>query len=42
MPSIVDIARSTVERRALLGVEAPVVVLVSGGADSVALLRRKP
>lgn len=39
MPSIADIARATVERRALFDPEAPVVALVSGGADSVAMLR---
>jgi tRNA(Ile)-lysidine synthase len=39
MPSITDIARSTVERRGLFDAEAPVLALVSGGADSVALLR---
>ncbi|HEY5540021.1 MAG TPA: tRNA lysidine(34) synthetase TilS [Coriobacteriia bacterium] len=39
MPSIGDIARATAARRALFDTSAPVLVLVSGGADSVALLR---
>lgn len=39
MPSIADIASQTVARRALLPADAPVLAMVSGGADSVALLR---
>jgi tRNA(Ile)-lysidine synthase len=39
MPSVVDIARSTAERRGLFDAGGPVLALVSGGADSVALLR---
>jgi tRNA(Ile)-lysidine synthase len=39
MPSIADIARATAARRNLLPAAAPVLALVSGGADSVALLR---
>ncbi|MDR3687147.1 MAG: tRNA lysidine(34) synthetase TilS [Coriobacteriia bacterium] len=39
MPSISDIARATTERRALLDPAAPVLAMVSGGADSVTLLR---
>ena len=39
MPTIADTARATIARHDLLPVGAPVLVLVSGGADSVALLR---
>ena len=39
MTSLPDIARATVRARDLLPAEAPVLALVSGGADSVALLR---
>ena len=39
MPSITDIARATTERRVLLDSTAPVLAMVSGGADSVTLLR---
>ena len=39
MPTIPDIARLTVEHHAMFAPEAPIVALVSGGADSVALLR---
>ena len=39
MPSIRDIARATTERRALIDPTAPVLAMVSGGADSVTLLR---
>jgi len=39
MPNIADIARATCERHDLLPAGAPVLALVSGGADSVALLR---
>jgi tRNA(Ile)-lysidine synthase len=39
MPSITDTARATAKRYAMFVHEAPVVALVSGGADSVALLR---
>lgn len=38
MTSLPDIVRSTVSRRALLPEGAPVLVMVSGGGDSVALL----
>jgi tRNA(Ile)-lysidine synthase len=39
MSTLADIARATAEHRALLDPTAPVVAMVSGGADSVALLR---
>lgn len=39
MPSVRDIAQTTVRGRSLLPAGAPVVAMVSGGADSVALLR---
>jgi tRNA(Ile)-lysidine synthase len=39
MTSLPDIARATAERLGMLPEGAPVVALVSGGADSVALLR---
>ena len=39
MPALADIARATATRHAMLPEGAVVVVLVSGGADSVALLR---
>ncbi|MDZ4168103.1 MAG: tRNA lysidine(34) synthetase TilS [Coriobacteriia bacterium] len=39
MTSFIDTARQTVARHDLLPEDAPVVVMVSGGADSVALLR---
>jgi tRNA(Ile)-lysidine synthase len=39
MPSVRDIARATTQSRSLLPSRAPVVAMVSGGADSVALLR---
>ncbi len=39
MPSIVDIARVTAQRHAMFEPSSPVVALVSGGADSTALLK---
>ena len=39
MPSVADIARTTIERQRLLRAGAAVLALVSGGSDSVALLR---
>ncbi len=39
MPSVRDIARATTQSRSLLPAGAPVIAMVSGGADSVALLR---
>jgi tRNA(Ile)-lysidine synthase len=39
MPRIADTARATIARHDLLPAGAPVLALVSGGADSVALLR---
>lgn len=39
MPSISDTALATTQARGLLAPDSPVVALVSGGADSVALLR---
>ena len=39
MPTIADTARATAEHHGMFALDEPVVVLVSGGADSVALLR---
>ncbi len=39
MPSLSDIARATVAEHEMLPAGAPVLAMVSGGADSVALLR---
>jgi len=39
MPSLPDIARTTVERHDMLPAGSPVLAMVSGGGDSVALLR---
>lgn len=38
MPTVPDIARDTAERYGMLPTDAPVLAMVSGGADSVALL----
>jgi len=39
MPNLAEIARTTIVRHDLFPADAPVLALVSGGADSVALLR---
>ena len=39
MPPLTDTARQTAERHGMFSADAPVLALVSGGADSVALLR---